>query len=67
MIITQTRQRREHLDEWTGRVLKTEFRCSGCGCWLDEDEVVWIDTETGEASWLRGTPFCVRCARAAED
>lgn len=37
-------------------------RCSVCDAVLNEDEIVWVNPATGEASTGRyAEPFCVEC------
>ena len=37
-------------DPYNPRIFVVEWKCAGCGEWLNEDEVLWIDPETGEAT-----------------
>lgn len=38
------------------------IRCAGCGKDMGEDEIVWVDPTTGEATWENGLPYHVECA-----
>jgi len=42
-VITETENRREISDDFSGRVFKVEWRCAGCGQWVDEEDAVWVD------------------------
>jgi len=60
---TQEGNRREFGDEFSGRIYRVEWKCAACGEWESEEEVVWIDPQTGEATTSdRGSPFHVDCA-----
>ena len=28
-------------DDVNGRIYKEEYKCHTCGCWLDEEEIIW--------------------------
>lgn len=48
-------------DPYNPRIFVVEWKCAGCGEWLNEDEVLWIDPETGEATVMKGNPYHPGC------
>ena len=46
----------------------TYYKCAECGEWMDEDEVVWVDPTTGEASTSeKAKPYHDCCAPNQEE
>lgn len=50
-------------DDMNERCQQTEYRCYNCQCWVDQEDVVWVNPKTGEATTGdNGKPYCVSCA-----
>lgn len=54
--------RRIIYDKMNARVRKVELKCHECGEWEDEDDMVWINPDTGEATVENGLPYHTDCA-----
>ena len=55
-------------DDMNPRIYSQEYRCKGCGLWVAEDETVWIDKYTGNASTGDNSePWHVDCAPEQDD
>jgi hypothetical protein len=48
-------------DDMNPRVYQRQFKCHECKEWIDEDDSVWINPITGEAT-MEGEPFHTYCA-----
>ena len=60
--IHETDRHRMISDDFSGRVFSEETRCTVCNEWVNDEDLVWVDPATGEASWRTGKPYCVSCA-----
>ena len=59
---------REVTDDMNPRIYSVEYKCKGCGLWVPEDETVWIDKDTKEASTGdNAEPWHVDCAPEQEE
>ena len=56
-----------YINEFSGRAYTTHI-CAACGKEIDDDDTVWVDPSTGEATTGdRGQPFHVDCAPEEQD
>ena len=55
-------------DDANPRVFRDEYKCAECGEWVDQENVVWVNPATGEASTGdAGRPFHEGCAPEEEE
>lgn len=61
--IDERKNYRQIFDDMNPRIYQEQWKCANCGKWIDAEEVVWIDPETGDATTSEmGKPFHVDCA-----
>ena len=53
--------RRIIYDTENPRIYREEYRCKCCGAWINEDDVVWLNPETGELTVEKGFPYHSEC------
>ena len=60
---SQSGKHRSIFDSENPRAFRDEYKCEECGEWMDQDEVVWVNPATGEATTGdEGQPFHDCCA-----
>jgi hypothetical protein len=42
------------------------WRCAGCGDWIHEDDILWVEHETGKAT-MNGKPYHPACAPSEKE
>lgn len=47
-------------DDMNPRIYHEEWKCKGCGSWLDDEDVVWA-TEDGKLTTDKGDAYCDSC------
>lgn len=47
-------------DDMNPRIYHEEWKCKGCDCWIDVDEVIWA-TADGKLNTREGDPYCDAC------
>jgi hypothetical protein len=59
LYVNETDLYREIGDDFSGRIFKQEYKCAGCGEWVEHEDVIWahddgtLNTDTGK-SWCEG-------------
>lgn len=67
MVIDERENVREIFDDLNPRIRTKEFRCYECKEWVNEEDTVWVNPQTGEATTGEdGKPFHVECAPEQE-
>lgn len=59
--VVERKKVREIFDEFNPRASLIQYKCHECGEWVDEDDTVWIDPKTHNAT-MEGAAYHVSCA-----
>ena len=56
-------------DDNNPRIYSTEYKCTKCGMWInsEDNDLHWVDSQTGAETDGEGDPYCGDCFPLNED